>query len=292
VKHIISIVITCSCLVNVTVTAQQYRLFYKLSNGQSVQYQATSTLWQRIAVPDNDVVTEVVTTLPVTISAIESVLQQTTLALQWGNAGVTITTGPTNSPSAHTDSTVTVPTSAISERWVLLPTGTVISKTVVADSQALSLSEMISSTKISDYLFTPFPPHELRIGEMWSVPMADTTTSENGKNNVVSAGTIRYTLDGITDTLGTRCWKISFGPSTISQNGTLQGQAMALNVRGSGSIAGWSLHDIRTGMPVHTVATITSTIYISGDTDKAAAIPEIPALSKLTIVINKRSGGH
>ncbi|NQW30433.1 MAG: hypothetical protein HQ472_07970 [Ignavibacteria bacterium] len=140
----------------------------------------------------------------------------------------------------------------------LTPDGTIIrTEALYPDSTLDELNKVLESYRLLDWIFTPFPRHDVNLGDSWLVEHTDTTLLNFGP--VVNKVSIKYTLFSVSDTLGITCWVIDFESTSYSLTGDISGTGFVARFDGVGKIDGRAFHDKITGAPV--------TMYVDTQTD-------------------------
>lgn len=139
----------------------------------------------------------------------------------------------------------------------ITPDGTMLrSDASQQDSTLEELSKVMEAYRLLDWIFTPFPRHDLKRGESWTIARIDTTILNFGP--VINKISVQYTLNSQVDTLGVLCWRIDFKSTDYTLSGDISGTGFVARFEGIGRIDGRAYHDALTGAPVTmTVETMT-----------------------------------
>ncbi len=280
-------------LVLASVTAlhasEPIRLSYNLPVGSCAKYVASSTLGQSLNVMGKDVVSEVRTTLGLTLTVKERLMKSCSVQVVWTDSKLTARTLG-NQEEGHADSVITVPTYGVSQSLVITPTGKVVSTTTTAaNQQQAEVLDMIKATKIPDRLIIPFPSDAVTPGARWSEAIADTSAAPQGRGAVITTGTAWYTYRGIADSLGRKCWVIEITSTDLAQHGSLLGAAIEMRIDGSGNLHGVSYHDASSGLLVSSSTRLETTVVMSS-TESSLQKVSVPVQSQVNVVINRTEG--
>jgi hypothetical protein len=131
----------------------------------------------------------------------------------------------------------------------ITPDGTLLGKDLDdQDTTMEELGKVLEAYRLLDWIFTPFPRHDVQRGEKWTVNRVDTTVLSFGP--VVNSVTIQYTLASQVDTLGLKCWRIDFESTDYTLSGDISGTGFVARFDGDGRIDGRAYHEVQTGAPV------------------------------------------
>jgi hypothetical protein len=195
-------------------------------------------------------------------------------------------------PANRADSVVTVPTNGFTQRVTITPDGSVVARDNMVRDQAIAdVLALVNSTKIPDRLFVPFPVVDVSPGDSWTMQLLDSTSSQQGRGQVLTTGTVQYRYRGTLDTLGRRCWVIDVNSPDLAQHGTLVGAVIEMRIDGTGALHGTTIHDAQTGLLLTSSTQLETRVLMSGlGMPEGAQNISVPVYSQTNIVIERVEG--
>ena len=225
------------------------RLTYRLPQRESYRYEAINVLQEKMTVANRELTTSTRTKLSLMLNIRESVLNSSTIDINYTGASILVSIVGMDSKSVSPVETELQNVAGKSSTITISPNGAIVSGTYDAsDSNFQEVTSVLKPTGILTRIFTLFPASDVIPGSTWTEDLRDTAPAANGLGFVVTTGTVVLTFRGAFDTLGTRCWIIDAAADNLVQQGTYETGSLSVSLAGSGQVTGVALHDAHTGI--------------------------------------------
>ena len=147
------------------------------------------------------------------------------------------------------DTTISAPP----QNYVTNPAGKVISAPASADAAGMEMMMGGSMLKNFALWFVPALARGAQSGATWEELRRDTmnynpSNDESGGVNIISTQNLRFTYDGITDTLGVKVARVRWSSTNVTYEGSGTIQDMAMTIEGDGGISGISYYSTKDGL--------------------------------------------
>lgn len=133
----------------------------------------------------------------------------------------------------------------LSQTVIALDTASGAAKTV--RQQAL---EQLTSGGFRMRLLVEFPEGTLIPGQQWTRSYRDTVAAGIVAQQIVTTMDVRYTYDGMLDTLGRRCAVVRMETTRYILDGTIEQMGASMTLSGDGIVTGRYLIEVQTGLPL------------------------------------------
>ncbi|MBL7997575.1 MAG: hypothetical protein JNL32_02940 [Candidatus Kapabacteria bacterium] len=113
-------------------------------------------------------------------------------------------------------------------------------------------SQVASGGALSKMLILDYTGSKLEKGASWTKQMNDTNKmGENGEGGkIITTSSMKYTFDGMVDTLGMKCARILIRSEKLIIDGTVMQMGNELSMAGDGIVKGVGYVELATGMQV------------------------------------------
>jgi hypothetical protein len=244
-----SVVYAGNPIMHRSVESDAIRLTYRLPQQEVYRYEAVDVVQQKMNMANRDISTDTKTKLDLILNIRESVLNSSTIDINYTKASILVQLQGMDSRSVRPTETELQNVAGKSSTIAISPNGTIVSGTYDAsDSSFPEITTVLKTTGILRKLFTLFPTSDVAPGSTWTQNLQDTTPAANGLGFVVTTGTVVLSFRGTFDTLGTRCWIIDANADNLVQQGSYETATMNVTLTGTGNLNGISLHNAHTGI--------------------------------------------
>ncbi|MCX7929440.1 MAG: hypothetical protein N2663_01790 [Chlorobi bacterium] len=179
----------------------------------------------------------------------------------------------------RTDSLLTFPELEDYETHILCNRhGQTLSQTIVSKDTSAAVAqsvrrqaiEQLTNSGVRMRLLVEFPDTPLAPGTQWTRTISDTITAGVVGQNIATTMDLRYTFDGLLDTLGRRCAVVRVESVRYLLSGTAEQMGMTMGISGDGVYSARYLLEVESGMPlvIETLAQLDQrmTLYDQGNT--------------------------
>lgn len=109
------------------------------------------------------------------------------------------------------------------------------------------LRQIMGSRSNAESMFISFPEKSLAVGDEWTDTKNDTTT---GERSIITNLVMRYTFEGICDTLGMKCGRIKGRSERYVIGGSIKRMGSEMSMEGDGVVKSTYVFELKTGLPV------------------------------------------
>lgn len=259
----------------------------RLSKGDSFRYNMSMTTSQDMTVAMNDITNESTSQMTISMVVNEATLDRADITSTVSDVISSVRVRGMDDLGVSRDTTMRLNQfDGVTMRFTMDQFGRASKVSTSLDGNA---SSFISSMKVFERFSSYLPKEPISRGGSWTVTTSDTTGAPSGSGDVRTTMTVRYTFEGVRDTLGVRCWVIDAFSTSLQQEGDINANGIELELEGSGESTGRTFLDASNGMVVAAYGAVAMQTQMSLTGQQAMVVPVATNISyRISRVMERR----
>lgn len=223
----------------------------RVAKGESYHFATTSEVENRVTMMGTEQVSTVSVAAKSMMNVVSSTKDSTVFALSTSNLEASMKGMAMMGVPDTTIKRDSLPES--SEQATVLASGKLLRSSKDNDSESSGspesrmMRQIMGSRSSAESMFISFPDKPLSVGDEWTDAKNDTAT---GERSIITNLVMRYTFEGMCDTLGMKCGRIKGRSERYVIGGSIKRMGSEMSMEGDGVVKITYVFELKTGLPV------------------------------------------